>query len=306
VLLVCDHRGRGLAAAVAGLAREGYALEVSTRLRRSLERLAGDPPALVLLDPMIQDGSVELQAIDRARRRETLVPLLVVAGPGEERLRARAESSIEGEAWDVVARDAPLDELRLRIERMRRTAEQLNEMARYKHRAFHDDRTELLRPEAFQRRLAEHFSAAQRHGLDLALVLIDLDRFGLVNKDHDHTVGDTLISAVGGVIRRALRAEDVAGRLGGDEFAVILPYTRKNDAALAVSRLQREIAKLSGQVPGARSEIQVSASLGYETFDGHDIDSLDTLRAHAERALREAKQQGGDRGLYYRRLPRGE
>jgi GGDEF domain-containing protein len=67
----------------------------------------------------------------------------------------------------------------------------------------------------------------------MALVLVDLDAFGRVNKDFDHTVGDRLIERVGAAIRSALRAEDVAGRLGGDEFGAILPYTGRIDAAHA-------------------------------------------------------------------------
>jgi diguanylate cyclase (GGDEF)-like protein len=119
-------------------------------------------------------------------------------------------------------------------------------MSELRHRASHDDRTDLLRPQAFQARLVEHFSAAQRHKLELALVLLDMDKFGAVNKRHDHTVGDLLIARVGEVIRRNLRTEDVAGRLGGDEFAVLLPYTGKINAARVVNRLRVEIAKLSG------------------------------------------------------------
>jgi diguanylate cyclase (GGDEF)-like protein len=112
-----------------------------------------------------------------------------------------------------------------------------------------------------------------------------------------------VISQVGGSIRAALRTEDVAGRLGGDEFAVVLPYTRTNDAAHVVQRLLDAIRGLSGPMPGARGTIDVSASIGFETFDGTDLDSSDTLRVHAEEALRLAKQGGGNRGVYFRATP---
>jgi diguanylate cyclase (GGDEF)-like protein len=131
-------------------------------------------------------------------------------------------------------------------------------------------------------------------------VLLDLDKFGSINKRHDHTVGDLLIARVGEVIRRNLRTEDVAGRLGGDEFAVLLPYTGKINAARVVNRLRTEIAKLSGKFEGAREEIPVSTSLGFETFDGSDLESLETLRRNAEMALRAAKRRGGNKGVYYR------
>ena len=175
-------------------------------------------------------------------------------------------------------------------------------MDELRHRALFDDRTDLLRPRAFQQRLSEHFSAAERHRFDLALALVDLDDFGRVNKAYDHTVGDLVISRVGGAIRSALRAEDVAGRLGGDEFALVLPYTGRIDAARVVRRLLEDIRGLSGRIPAAPPGVRITASVGFETFDGSDLSSLEQLRAHTEAALREAKRLGGDRAVFYRSL----
>ena len=117
--------------------------------------------------------------------------------------------------------DSSEEEVLMRLQRLEREALHMAEVRDLRHRAWHDDRTDLLRGRAFEARLGEHFSAAQRHSFDLGLVLIDLDGFGAINKEYDHTVGDILIEQVGEVIRRTLRAEDVAGRLGGDEFASV-------------------------------------------------------------------------------------
>src|SRR5207249_8943021 len=123
------------------------------------------------------------------------------------------------------------------------------------------------------------------------LVLADLDDFGRINKDYDHTVGDRVITRVGAAIRVLLRTEDIAGRLGGDEFAVLLPYTGVIDAAHVVRRLRDGIRSLSGRIPDVPAGIQVHASLGFETFDGADLQSLEVLRQHAEIALRDAKRR---------------
>ncbi len=304
LILLCDHRGAGLENRAALLAARGYRVEVTQTLRRSVDRIESDPPALIVLDPLNPGGVVELETIDRARSGEPPIPLLLVVDP-EGSLDALASARhLEGGAWDVVWRDAGVEELQLRIERLESVGALLDEMGALRHRASHDDRTDLLRPKAFEARLSEHFSAAERHRFELALVLIDLDRFGAINKLHDHTVGDILITQVGEVIRRALRAEDVAGRLGGDEFAVLLPYTKKIDAARVVDRLREEISKLSGRPGGATEDVTVSASLGFETYDGTDLESARELRQHAEKALRAAKVEGGNRGMYYRRLAR--
>ncbi|MEK6597007.1 MAG: GGDEF domain-containing protein, partial [Gemmatimonadota bacterium] len=64
-----------------------------------------------------------------------------------------------------------------------------------------------------------------------------------------------------------------------------------------------EIARLSGHIEGAKEAVPVSASIGFETYDGSDLDTSDTLRLHAEAALRRAKRRGGDQALYFRNLP---
>lgn len=303
-ILVCDHRGTGIDRELGALGRPDLVIETSATLRESLSRIATDPPHAIVLDPLARSGTVELAALEAARvsANAAVVPLLLIVAPEDEEVATRIDRVLETGSWDLVRRDARTDEVALRLRRLVEQKELAEEMSQLRHQASHDDRTDLLRPKAFQARLVEHFSAAQRHRHELALVLIDLDRFGAINKEHDHTVGDELISQVGEAIRRTLRVEDVAGRLGGDEFGVLLPYTGKINAALVVNRLRQEIVRCSGTPEGAKGHIDCSASIGFETYDGVDIESVETLRRHAERALRVAKEQGGDQGIYYRSL----
>lgn len=190
----------------------------------------------------------------------------------------------------------------MRIERLQSQAGGLVELDEMRFAASHDDRTQLLRPIPFSSRLKEHFSAAQRHKLDLALILLDLDRFGQVNKDFDHVIGDAVIDRVGTVVRENLRAEDVGGRVGGDEFAIALPYTSRIDAARVVHRIHEQVRQLTGPIGGSERDVHVSTSIGFETYDGYELDAVETLRRHAELALRRAKELGGDKALYFRNL----
>lgn len=301
LILVCDHRGEGLTEAVGGLGAMGYRLETTSCLAHTRERVRALTPSLVLVDPLSRGGAVELAQVDEARAGAATA-VLVVAEPADPLPALAAARALRAGPWDLVHRGAPLEEFHMRIERLRARVEELAELDEIRYHADHDDRTGLLRPRPFQERLREHFSAAQRHRFDLALVLLDLDDFGRVNKQFDHTVGDQLITRVGSVVRRSLRAEDVGGRLGGDEFAIVLPYTRKVDAARVVNRLRDEIGALAGPVDPARGELATTASLGFDTFDGSDLESVEELRRHAEIALRQAKALGGNRALYYRSL----
>lgn len=298
-LLLADHRGAGLAARREGLAGRGHELAVGRSLRESLRQLEVFRPSVLLLDPLTR-GADELAALDLARGP---VPLLLLVARDDREAPLRAAQALTSGAYELAFQDATDEELEIGLKRLAAHARLLEEMESLRHSASHDDRTDLLRPKAFQDRMVEHFSAAQRHKLELAFVLMDLDKFGAINKRHDHTVGDRLIAKVGEVIRKNLRTEDVAGRLGGDEFAVLLPYTGKINAARVVGRLRSEIARLSGTIEGAREPIPVSASIGFETYDGADLDTFETLRLHAETALRLAKRRGGNQALYFRNLP---
>jgi diguanylate cyclase (GGDEF)-like protein len=305
-ILFCDHRGEGSEDIRSLLEALGQRVITSSYLRHSIETLTDVSPRLVVVHALARHGQVEIRALDAARDRSAqngrLVEAVALLIVGTDELAPLAAAGLTGGPWDVIRRGASPEEWRLRIERLEAERIEAGRVYDLAHRASHDDLTGLLRKNAFQDRLQEHFSAAQRHRFDLALVLLDLDDFGLVNKRHDHLVGDHVIRRVGEVIHHALRTEDIAGRLGGDEFAVLLPYTRKMDAAAVVKRLRDEIHRLSGHMEGAKSEIQVGSSIGFETFDGADLASLEELRKNAERALRVAKERGGNQGVYFRTL----
>jgi len=153
-----------------------------------------------------------------------------VAEPLDPRPAARALEFLFPAPCDLVYRGAPLEEFSLRIEGLLARGRHARETEELRHRALHDDRTDLLRPQAFQQRLTEHFSAAQRHHFEVALVLIDLDD------------GPDRIE-FGGTICLAIATEgDVASRkariLGGRE------WVRLGAVEMGLDCLRRYLQKL--------------------------------------------------------------
>ena len=306
-ILVCDHRGQGIEARLREISAADFELRTARSLRESIERLGSWRPQLLILDPLTKNAVAEISALTRGEAgplREN-IPVLVILDRDPARDPGEWSKELGPRPWDMIDRNASPEELGIRLRQLLGYGRMLMEMGRLRHRAAHDDRTDLLRPQAFQTRMNEHFAAAKRHQLELCFVMMDLDKFGQINKRHDHTIGDKLIAKVGEVIRRSLRTEDVAGRLGGDEFAVLLPYTKRDDALQVVGRLRERIANLSGPFEGADEDIPVSTSIGFETFDGEDLESVESLRKNAEKALRKAKRSGGDQAIYYRELDPG-
>lgn len=102
-----------------------------------------------------------------------------------------------------------------------------------------DSLTGLLNHKALVERLDIESKRAKRYGHDLALVLVDLDRFALLNANHGHETGDTILEQSGKLVRGNVRDVDIVGRTGGDEFAVVLPEQNLKGALVVGERLAR-------------------------------------------------------------------
>jgi len=303
MILLADHRGAGLERIQKVLEDADRPSTLTQSLRETREVLAQTTPELVVLDPLSEGGQVEVEQIERYCVNTEGTSLLLVTDPAHLDGSVAVGRRVEGAVWDLIHREAPDDEYLLRIDRLLHQVAYHDEVEELRYRASYDW-TGLLRKEAFEERLEEIFSAAGRHEFEVTLAILDLDRFGRVNKTFDHTVGDLVISRVGDAIRNALRTEDLAFRLGGDEFGVVLPFTSALEGAYACVRLRDAIwgvgeLALSGALTGRSITLPVSASIGFQTYANGYPATRELLRTHAEEALRAAKRSGGNRAVFH-------
>ena len=157
----------------------------------------------------------------------------------------------------------------------------------------HDSLTGIANRIELQNRLALALSRARRARRAVALLIVDLDRFKLVNAGAGHAAGDRLLQECARRLSQALRQSDAVGRLGGDQFAVVLEgLDNARDIAPAVTRIQEALGK--PLFVGGR-ELRASATLGVSVYPSDGIDAASLLK-HANRALQQAKQQA--RGAY--------
>lgn len=104
------------------------------------------------------------------------------------------------------------------------------------HASGHDSLTGLPNRRSFDERLAAASARVRRHDRDIALCMLDLDRFKSINDTHGHAAGDDVLCAVAGHLV-ALRGEDIAYRIGGDEFALLLEETSEDGASQVATRV---------------------------------------------------------------------
>ncbi len=164
--------------------------------------------------------------------------------------------------------------------------------ARALAQASEDGLTELLNHRAFQDRIAQEVARARRGGHTLAVIMIDVDGFGLINNTHGHQAGDVTLVAVARCLRAQTRQGDVVARYGGDEFALILPETDMDEALSLAERIREELACLT-MMHGPRA-IHVTASVGVAAMPEHAT-TREGLIGAADSASYAAKRAGGDR-----------
>ncbi len=149
-----------------------------------------------------------------------------------------------------------LVDLTLRTQQQAASLEQQN--MRLKEQATTDALTGLANRAQLDQFIAGKFAAAASRGKPLAMLMIDVDRFKLVNDQHGHAVGDQVLRWVGRILRAAARATDLAARYGGEELALIMPDTSKASAAATAECIRRAISARPVACDGATVPVTVS------------------------------------------------
>ncbi|MEV4517200.1 EAL domain-containing protein [Dactylosporangium sp. NPDC049525] len=158
---------------------------------------------------------------------------------------------------------------------------------RLRYQASHDALTALVNRARFTELLDEALALPTVAAHPVAVLLIDLDDFKLINDTLGHGVGDEVLVTVAERLQRAVRHDDVVARLGGDEFAMLL---RDVDGEHAVDVAGRIRDTLSTPIHTAGHDLLVHASVGVAT-SAHG-DRLDTLLRNADLAMYAAKERG--------------
>ena len=138
-------------------------------------------------------------------------------------------------------------------------------------------------------RLAEEWHNSTRASSPLAVMMIDVDRFKLINDQHGHEVGDLVLTEVAQILRSHHRQGEEVARIGGEEFLVVCPNTTAQQASIGAERLKKAVESHVIHTPGKEIRATVSIGVAERTPAMHSPDAL--LKA-ADEAVYAAKSSG--------------
>jgi diguanylate cyclase (GGDEF)-like protein len=162
------------------------------------------------------------------------------------------------------------------------------------HAATTDEKTGLLNATSWQTLANNELHRAERHGMQLALLMVDLDHFKWVNDQFGHLVGDQVLRAVADAMREEVRDYDLCGRFGGEEFVLLLPDTDLTRAIEVGNRICGRIRDLNlGPDSASLGGMRLSASIGVATYPDAGKE-LDEILLAADNAMFAAKDSGRD------------
>jgi diguanylate cyclase (GGDEF)-like protein len=266
----------------------------AARLAEAREQLLDSPSGCVLLDLSLPDAR-RLQALMQLRAVAPDVPIVVLSGLEEELLAVRAlqEGAQDYLMKATVNPDALGRAISHAIERKQADRELADETLR-------DRLTGLPTKALFLDRLGQTLIRSRRNRSRVAVMLLDLKDFKLVNDTHGRLVGDQLLTAVGSRLPKALKETDTAARYGEDKFAVLCETVLHERAAARSA--EQLLTAIEAPFTVDEQKVFLAATVGISVSGvglGHEPEAL--LRA-AEAAMYRAKQRQSPYELFDERM----
>lgn len=242
-----------------------------------------------------QDGSEALRLIARLRsnRKSRFVSVLFA---GQQDAAALAERALSLGANDAFCGQIDDYALAARVRAVNNHAMLANmlreSMSNSLRLAMVDPLTGLYNRRYAEQYLSKAIARAADTGRDLYVMMLDLDKFKLLNDRHGHAAGDAVLKSVAERLQGNLRGLDLVARVGGEEFLVVIADISK-ERALDIAQRIRSVIGESGFDIGD-TQVSVTISIGIARADPRKCNEAGLLAA-ADRALYNSKDQGRDK-----------
>jgi diguanylate cyclase (GGDEF)-like protein len=153
-----------------------------------------------------------------------------------------------------------------------------------------DELTGLYNYRYLEIALEREVRRAERYGLSMAIIFLDVDMLKAVNDRHGHLVGSRVLKEVAAVIKKSVREVDIVIRYGGDEYTILLIETGRLGAAVVAERIRKTIADTALFI-NENLSVTLTASLGFACYPEDSHSKLELLEM-ADRAMYHGKGRG--------------
>jgi diguanylate cyclase (GGDEF)-like protein len=270
------------------LLSDDYDVTVALNGQSALEIAAEEMLDLILLDIMMPDmDGYKVCSLLKEDEKTKDVPIIFITAKTDE---DSIEKAYEVGGIDYVTKPFKPRELRARVKT------QLNLKFLIEHLEYiaaHDEMTGIYNRRKF-------FELAEKKFLnsadDLYAVMIDIDKFKLVNDTYGHPTGDKVIKEVTKAISEHIDCESIFGRLGGEEFAIVCNIDALDKVTVRLEGIREIVSAL--EILSDKSElIKCTISTGYAKAK-KETKNLDALLKEADNALYEAKDSGRNKTIF--------
>ncbi len=289
-ILVVDDISANVEILSIHLSDEGYEVLESLSGKRALEILHDslqDPEQeidLILLDVMmpIMSGLEVLAHIKQDSQLKNIPIILVTANADEKNVA----DGLDMGAFDYIIKPYSLLVLLARVRGALREKERQDLLEKW---ATTDPLTALFNRRHFFEMAHRELDRSNRQSSPLSFIMLDIDKFKLVNDQFGHLIGDLVLVMLAKILKQQLRSVDLCCRYGGEEFVLCLPDTTLEGAHDLAERIRLAVQNESLTANDERT-LSITISLG--VADNHQDESVETILKRADTALYEAKDGG--------------
>ena len=285
LILAADDAPNILKAIQYILVKAGYPVLTARDGEEALALIKQEHPALVISDIMMPglDG-YELCSLLRTKQSTSLIPFIFLTAKDtvDDRIKG-----IQTGADGYLTKPFHREELLALVETV------LTRHRIYIEQTMKDELTALPNRAYLFKALDNELARARRYRRSLSVVMLDIDKFKLVNDTYGHLFGDKILIRLTETLLGEVRRQDILGRYGGEEFLIILPETAGKAATALMERCRKKVAgtRYKGDSGSTIVSVTISAGIAEFTADDH---SIEDLIGRADRALYKAKENGRD------------
>lgn len=252
---------------------------------------SGEFELIVVSTVLIDEDGLRFCSQFRAQEEYSAIPILILVDEADS---VTLDKSLEIGLTDYVVTPVDFEEFFARsvsqIRRKRFQEAVKSSISESVSASFVDPLTQLYNRRYFDIHSDKLAKKSENEGIDLCLLMIDLDHFKNVNDSYGHPSGDAVLEELAKRIKNTIRPYDLAARFGGEEFVIILNDNNIEDSKTVAERIRVAVESEMFKIPEKPGEIRCTCSIGLSMKGAKD--SIQTLLDRADKCLYKAKEGG--------------